>query len=163
MAIIRLAHTEPVNPKGTAPAITEAQIFAAFQRKIRQPQDFVTAIADCTVLSDEAGVVKRKVHFKQIGGDKPHVATELCTELPPHRVDFEMDNGSTVLNIVSAGPSGEPWDLYITYVFAWNRPELAVDSPAYAEAVAGYKAAAKTAVVSSIATTRQLVSEGKIE
>ncbi|CAK7563597.1 MAG: hypothetical protein SEPTF4163_001467 [Sporothrix epigloea] len=163
MTTIRLAHTVPVNPVGVTPVLTEAQVFAGFQRKIRRPQDFVPAIAECKVLSDEAGVVKREVHFKQMGGNHPHKASEVCTELPPHRVDFEMDNGSTVLNIVSAGSSGEPTDLYVTYVFAWKHPDLTVGSPAYREAEADHKATAKMAVESSIATTRRLVSAGDID
>ncbi|CAK7214363.1 hypothetical protein SBRCBS47491_002116 [Sporothrix bragantina] len=163
MTTIRLAHTIPVNPPGATPALTEAQVFAGFQRKIRRPQDFVPAIAECNVQSDEGGVVKREVTFKQNGGSHPHVATEVCTELPPHRVDFELDNGSTVLNIISAGSSGEPTDLYVTYVFAWKHPDLEVGSAAYNEAAAGHKKVAKMAVESSIATTRRLVSEGQIQ
>ncbi|CAK7206619.1 hypothetical protein SEUCBS139899_009419 [Sporothrix eucalyptigena] len=162
MATIRCAHTVPVNPPGTIPVLTEAQVFKGFQRKIRRPQDFVPAIAECSVLSDDGGVVERKVTFKQSGGH-PHVATEVCTELPPHRVDFEMDNGSTVLNIISAGSSGEATDLYVTYVFAWKHDDLGVGSAAYQEAEAGHKKVAKMAVESSIATTRRLVSEGEIQ
>ncbi|CAK7225713.1 hypothetical protein SCUCBS95973_005956 [Sporothrix curviconia] len=164
MITIRLAHTIPVNPLGVMPVLTEAQVFAGFQRKIRRPQDFVPAIAECSVLADEAGVVKREVTFKPTGSSShPHVAIEVCTELPPHRVDFEMDNGSTVLNIISAGSSGEPTDLYVTYVFAWKHPDLEVGSAAYNEAEAGHKKVAKMAVESSIATTRNLVAAGEIQ
>ncbi|CAK7243480.1 MAG: hypothetical protein STHCBS139747_005005 [Sporothrix thermara] len=166
MTTIRLAHTVPVNPPGATPVLTEAQVFAGFQRKIRRPQDFVPAIAACNVLSDADGVVTREVTFKPTpgtGGDRPLVATEVCTELPPHRVDFAMDNGSTVLNIVSAGSSAAPTDLYVTYVFAWKHDDLEEGSAAYEEAEAGHKKVAKMAVESSIAMTRRLVSEGEIQ
>ncbi|KIH89817.1 hypothetical protein SPBR_01081 [Sporothrix brasiliensis 5110] len=164
MTTIYLAHTVPVNPPGATPVLSEAQVFAGFQRKIRQPGEFVPAIAASEVLSDADGVVKRKVTFKAApNADHPTQVVEVCTEHAPHRVDYALDNGSTVLNLISTGSSGNADDLYVTYAFAWKHPEsLAVGSAEYSETEARHKAVAKLAVESSIATTRRLVSEGAI-
>ncbi len=58
----------------------------------------------------------------------------MCTEYAPLRVDFDMDNGTSVKNVVAVGPSGRPDDLYMTYVFAWKRPDLDEGTAAYREA-----------------------------
>lgn len=147
MTTIHLAHTVPVNPPGVTPVLSEAQVFAGFQRKIRQPWEFVPAIEKSEVLSDADGVVKRKVTFKPTPGSKdgavaghPTEVIEVCTELAPHRVDYALDNGSTVLNIISTGSSGDPADLYVTYVFAWKHPAtLAVGTAEYEAAEASHK------------------------
>ncbi|KAL1895605.1 hypothetical protein Sste5346_005074 [Sporothrix stenoceras] len=184
MTTIHLAHTVPVNPPGATPVLTEAQVFAGFQRKVRNPQEFVPAIEKSEVLSDANGVCKRKVTFKaaRAVAGHPTEVIEICTEHAPHRVDYELDNGSTVLNIISTGSSGDPSDLYVTYAFAWKHPAtLAPGSAEYQEAEASHKKVtipthiiiifqliangqvAKLAVESSIATTRRLVTEGQIQ
>ncbi len=155
MPTIRLAHTIPVNPPGVTPVLTEAQLFKGFQRKIRRPMDFVPAIAKCEVLTDENGVVKRHVTFKPPPGDdgtsgQLKEAVEICTELPPHRVDYKVDDGSTVSNIISAGSSGKLEDLYVTYSFEWQYPNLEVGSADYNKAEAEHKRVCLTCAGASI-------------
>ncbi|EFX05721.1 duf1857 domain containing protein [Grosmannia clavigera kw1407] len=166
MVTIHLAVTVPVNAPGASLVLSQVQVFAGFQRKIRQPQEFAPAIAKAEVLSDVGGVVKRRVTFKAPSapdtGGHPAEVLETCTELAPSRVDYELDNGSTVLNIVSTGTSGKPEDLYVTYVFAWKHADLEAGSMAAREVQTSHEKIAKVVVESSIATTRRLVSEGKI-
>jgi hypothetical protein len=65
MVKLHFAHTSPINPPGTLPVLTHAQVWAGLQRKIRFAQEFVPIIESCTVLSDENGVVTREVTFKK--------------------------------------------------------------------------------------------------
>lgn len=143
MVTIHLATTVAVNAPGVSPVLSQAQVFAGFQRKIRQPEEFVLAIAKSEVLSDVDGVVKRRVTFKAPSapgtGGHPAEVLETCTELAPSRVDYVLDNGSTVLNIVSVGTSGKPEDLYVTYVFSWKHDDLEAGSAAAQEAEAKHE------------------------
>lgn len=168
MTTIHLAHTAPVNPPGTTgPILTEEQVFKAFQHKIRRPSEFVAAIDKAEILSEdlESGIIKRRVTFKRgaVGG-QPTEVVEVCREMPPHRVDFELENGSQVWNIIGGDA---PDNLFVTYAFAWKHPELTGDdaratSAAYRAAEAEHKRLAKFSVESSLATTRKLVGSGLI-
>jgi hypothetical protein len=137
MATIHLAYTAPINPPDASPVLTQAHVFAGMRRKVRKAHEFVPVITDCEVLSEEGNVVTRKVQFRPGGG--PGLVTEVCTEYAPARVDFEQDNGSSVKNIVAAGPSGRDDDLFMTYLFAWKRDDLEEGTDAYKEAVETYK------------------------
>jgi hypothetical protein len=64
MVKLHLAYTSAINPSGSSPVLTEAQVWAGLQRKIRFAQEFVPVILSCDVVSDEAGVVVRDVRFK---------------------------------------------------------------------------------------------------
>jgi hypothetical protein len=62
MVNINLAYTSPINPSGASPILTQPQIWAGLQRKIRFAQEFVPVIESCEVLEeDEQGVVTREV------------------------------------------------------------------------------------------------------
>ncbi|OAA66815.1 DUF1857 domain containing protein [Niveomyces insectorum RCEF 264] len=149
MTVIHLAHTVPVNPPGASPVLTQAQVFAGFQRKIRKPWEFVPAIESAQVLADEGGVVRRRVVFKPDASGSSsssseaadRTVVEVCTEHAPSRVDYELDNGSTVLNVISAGSSGVATDLYVTYIFAWRHDELEAGSAAAEATEARHKEA----------------------
>ncbi len=41
-----------VNPLGVTPVITEAQLWAGLQRKVRFPTEFIPAITSCEVITD---------------------------------------------------------------------------------------------------------------
>ncbi len=137
MVTFHLAYSAPANPAGAQPVLTQAQLFAGFQRKVRQPSEFIPAIESAEVLSDEGNVVTRLVAFK--AGSGPAKVKEVCTILSPSRVDYHLENGSTVLNIISAGPSGAADDLYVTYTFEWKRDDLSEGSPEAKEAEETYK------------------------
>ncbi|KAL8382147.1 hypothetical protein RB595_006094 [Gaeumannomyces hyphopodioides] len=152
MAAFRHAHTEPVNPPGAEPVLTREQLWAGLQRKVRSPTEFAPAHESCQVVSDEGDVVTRTVQFKANWGPTGKV-TEVCTSYHPVQILFEMDSGDRVSNIVSVGPSGEPTDMFLTYVFDLKEPKGDAESTAKV---------AKSAVSGSIAKIRQLAKDGQI-
>ncbi|KAK5005322.1 hypothetical protein LTR16_007041, partial [Cryomyces antarcticus] len=77
-------------------------------------------------------------------------------------VDFHQPDGSTISNIISDGPSGQPSDLYMTYAFQWLHPEIERGSKVEAEALVMRKKTAKMAVEKSIESIRRMVKEGEI-
>src|SRR6266699_4498789 len=119
MVNIHLSYTAPVNPPGIEPVLSQARVFAGLQRKVRQPWEFVPAIESSEMLSEEGNVVTRLVKFKP-GEGPERVVKEMCTIYAPSRVDYQLDDGSSVLNIISAGPSGRADDLFLTFVFDWK-------------------------------------------
>lgn len=49
---LNFAASRLVNPPGVSPEITETQLWAGLQRKVRFPQEFVPAITSCEIISD---------------------------------------------------------------------------------------------------------------
>jgi hypothetical protein len=49
---LNFAASRLVNPPGAAPVLTEAQVLAGLELKVRAPQDFVPAIISCDLISD---------------------------------------------------------------------------------------------------------------
>lgn len=78
MVKLHLAHTSPINPPSATPVLTQTQVWAGLQRKIRYAQEFVPVIASCDVLEDKDGVVTREVVFKPGVGPKER-AREVVT------------------------------------------------------------------------------------
>jgi hypothetical protein len=70
MVTLHLAYTSAINPAGATPVLTESQVWAGLQRKIRFAQEFVPVIASCDVLEEKDGVVTREVVFKPGVGPK---------------------------------------------------------------------------------------------
>ncbi|KAF2013778.1 DUF1857-domain-containing protein [Aaosphaeria arxii CBS 175.79] len=162
MVNINLAYTARINPEGATPVLTYPQIWAGLQRKIRFAQEFVPVIKGCEVLSDQDGIVKRKVQF-QLGGPSPGGEfIETVTSYEPSWVCFEQQDGTQIRNIVSDGPSGEPDDLHMTYVFEYRLPNVEAGE-AEAKERKRLLALAKTAVESSIKTIREMVQDGRIK
>lgn len=89
MVKLQLAYTARINPSGASPILTEAQVWAGLQRKIRFAQEFVPVIESCTVLSDENGVVTRDVKFKPGAGPKPQ-AKEVVRSYWPSWVSHSL-------------------------------------------------------------------------
>lgn len=111
MSTINVAATVPINPPDLIP-LTHDQILAGLRRKIRYPSDFIPVIKKCIILRDENGTVSRRVVFE--GGRE---VVETCREYTPNRVQFVVDDGSEVQNIISQGQDGE---LNLTYAFSWK-------------------------------------------
>jgi hypothetical protein len=59
MVLIAVSFTAPID----SPTLTRAHLWTGLQRKIRHAEEFVPVIKSCTVLSEESGVVERKVVF----------------------------------------------------------------------------------------------------
>lgn len=119
MVVLHFAATAPVNPPDATPVLSQAQLWAGLKRKVRHADEFVPPITSCVVEKEEGNVVHRRVVFN---GTKE--VTETCTELAPHKVEFLMEDGTEVENIIGSGPSGKPEELYLTYSFKWKYPEM---------------------------------------
>jgi len=141
MAIIHLAYTAPVNPSGATPTLSQAQLWAGFQRKVRKPSDFVPVIASAEVTKEEGNVVTRTVTFKEgrpgaHGGSAGDQVVEVCSSYAPCRVDYAVSDGSSVSNIISQGPGGE---LFVTYAFAWKHEGMEEGGKEFEEAKAKHE------------------------
>ncbi|KAF2086099.1 DUF1857-domain-containing protein [Saccharata proteae CBS 121410] len=161
MVTLNLAFTAPVNPPGASPVLTTAQLWAGLQRKIRFAHEFVPVIGACDVLSEEEGgrVVTREVAFKQSPEKR---VREVCRSYEPARVDFNQTNGSTISNIISDGAGG-PADLYMTYCFEWQHPDVAADSDEARKLLESNKGTSRMAVEKSIESIREMVRDGRIK
>jgi hypothetical protein len=162
MVKLHLAYTGPINPAGATPVLTQKQVWAGLQRKIRFAQEFVPVIQDCKVLSDEHGVVTRDVIFKPGVGPKEK-AREIVTGYGNAWVDFQQEDGSIVKNIISDGASGEAKDLHMTYAFEFNFPNVEEGSEEAEEQMKKLKGTSKMAVEKSIETIRHMVIDGRIK
>ncbi|KAJ9619504.1 hypothetical protein H2203_008282 [Taxawa tesnikishii (nom. ined.)] len=174
MVNLHLAYTAPINPPNTTPVLNAAQCWAGLQHKVRHPQTYVKAIAECEIIEEEDGVVTRDVIF----GERPNEKVrEVCKNYEPtqrnvpgaqalkhgaFQVDFHQTNGSVISNIISDGPSGEPTDLYLTFAFQWVNKGVEAGSSEAEQLMKKYKAMAKTSVDKSIEAIRNEVKEGKI-
>ncbi|PSN68864.1 DUF1857-domain-containing protein [Corynespora cassiicola Philippines] len=163
MPTFHLSYTARINPAGASPTLTYPQIWTGLQRKIRHAEEFVPVIQGCEVLSDEAGVVKRKVQFKPGAGAASDTAVEVVRSFYPSWVDFVQEDGATIRNIVADGPSGELDDLHMTYMFEIRRPDLKEGSAEAEQELKRLKGMAKNAVESSIVTIREMVKDGRIK
>lgn len=123
MTTINLAYTAPINPAGATPVLSEDQIWIGLKRKVRRAQEFVPVIVACEVLSEEGNTVVRQATFKSEDPTKEtdDPVKEVCVHLPPSRVDFKQEDGSTISNIVSKDTDG---DLFMTYSFEWRHTKV---------------------------------------
>ncbi|KAK0724847.1 hypothetical protein B0H67DRAFT_480313 [Lasiosphaeris hirsuta] len=167
MVTFNVAYTAPINRPGQSP-LTRKQVWVGLERKIHHPSDFVPIIAACEVISEteEDGVptITRLVTFREGKGPSPDggPVKEVCKHYPPVRADFFQENGTKVANYISQGPSGEPEDLFLTFVFEWRHPTVEAGSEQEAKLDAQHKMTARNSVETTIETIRKLVSEGTI-
>jgi hypothetical protein len=77
-------------------------------------------------------------------------------------VDFEQTDGTTISNIISDGPSGEPEDLFLSYSFEWKHPDVEAGSAQATELQAKHKKTAQMAVDKTIETVRKMVQQGSL-
>ncbi|EGX95167.1 hypothetical protein CCM_03439 [Cordyceps militaris CM01] len=158
MTILHYAATAPVNPSGAAPVLTAAQVWEGLRRKIRHADQFVPLITSCVVEKEESNVVHRRVAFE---GSKE--MTEVCTELAPHKVEFRLEDGTEIENILAPGPSGGPSDLYLTYSFKWKFPKIEQGSQEEQDMRTQQQTMALGAVQSTIKVIREMVSDGRLK
>ncbi|KAJ2989863.1 hypothetical protein NUW58_g3251 [Xylaria curta] len=53
MVTFNIAYTAPINKTGATPILTQPQVWEGLKMKVRKAQDFVSAITECQVLSEE--------------------------------------------------------------------------------------------------------------
>lgn len=150
MVTINLAYTAPINPAGASPILCQDQIWAGLKRKVRRAQDFVPVIVACEVLSEEGNTVVRQATFRSEDNTKEtnNPVKEVCVHMPPSRVDFQQEDGSTISNIVSKGTEG---DLFMTYSFEWRHPKIEEGSQEQTDMRAKYEKASDTIAPKTIA------------
>lgn len=120
MVTINLALSVPLNHPGSNPLITPGQAWSALLRKARRPQDFVPVVRSCTILAETPTRISAEVSFHP-GVGHASVIRETCTLYPPCRLDYDMEGGSTAVNIVSEMPGD---GLMLTFVFGWAHPDV---------------------------------------
>ncbi|KAL1854368.1 hypothetical protein VTK73DRAFT_8764 [Phialemonium thermophilum] len=155
-----VAYTALINPAGSSPVLTRAQIWKALLLKIRSAETFVPGAIQSTVVLSESvdpvsrnPVTEREVVFRE--GQRK--VKEIVTAYEDCRVVFDQPDGSTVSNIVSEGADGE---LYLTYVFEWRHAGLSPEELAKAREKERHMA--KMAVEGTITAMRELVKSNKI-
>ena len=77
-------------------------------------------------------------------------------------MDFHQTDGSVISNIISDGPSGDQFDLYMTYAFQWLHPEVEAGSDKEKTLTKHHSDIAKMAVDKSIEAIRRMIGEGKL-
>ncbi len=92
-------------------------------RKARRPQDFVPVVESCDVISETTSVISAIVHFKP-GVAHARSIKETCKLSLPCRLDYDMEDGSVAANVISSGTNGNGDDLFLTFFFSWEHPEL---------------------------------------
>ncbi|PSS36796.1 hypothetical protein PHLCEN_2v1340 [Hermanssonia centrifuga] len=117
------AHTAIVNPPSASPVITQEQLWKALQQKARDPLRFVPVIETCDVIKEDTGGLTRVVTFKP-GTGPPGKITEVVVFAGQVKADFYMEDiGTSISNIISLGDGGDT-DMYLTFTFTWNFPEI---------------------------------------
>jgi hypothetical protein len=160
-----LAYTAPINPPGATPVLTQSQVWAGLERKIRAGQDFVGgAILSTDVLNESYDSKNRPVTTREIVfAEGNRKVKEECIAYEPNKVAFHQPDGSVVLNIVSQGQGEEGVDLWMTYCFEWLHPECEEDESGLAQRREKENKVAKMAVEETIRVMRQMVQDGRIK
>ncbi|KAM3524863.1 hypothetical protein NHJ13051_004277 [Beauveria bassiana] len=104
---------------------------------------------------EDNNVVHRRVVFE--GGKE---MTEVCTELARRRVDFRLQDGSEIENILPRGPSGE---LSPTYVLKWKFADIEEGCEEEQNLREEQQKMALGAVQSTIKVIRELVSNEELK
>ncbi|KAF2423696.1 DUF1857-domain-containing protein [Tothia fuscella] len=155
------AYTAPINPAGATPILKRETVFAGLKLKVRDATAFVPVIIHCEVVKEEGDVVTREIRFAE-GKGPPGLVKEVCVECEPTKVDFKQPDGSTISNIISDGPIGDPTDLYLSYSFEWIHEGVEAGSEEAKKLQEDHRKTAKMAVDKTIETIRKLVNDGKI-
>lgn len=86
---------------------------------------------------------------------------EVCESFGQQRVEFNQEDGSKVVNLLSVGSEGE---LCMTYQFDWRHEEIQEGEGEKVEEQRGkHLEMAKRSVESSIESLRRLLADGTIK
>jgi len=160
---IHNAFTAPVNPSGSNPLITHAQLWKGLEHKVRHAQDLVPVFTDCRVLKEEGNVITRRAFLKDGAMDhvKERFLEEVCTLYAPTKVDFLSpgNHNSLAQNVISDGPDE---DLQLTYIFDWTYPEVEVGSAEEKNKIEEQKKGAQTAILMTLKSVREMIGRGEL-
>ena len=107
MAVINLAYTGNVNPEGASPKLTEEQIWAALQRKVRRGQDFVPVIEATTVVKEERANEKNYPHVPAGEYSSRSVCDRLTRDHPAIHPEDGFGKSLIVLRHGGCGTRGQ--------------------------------------------------------
>jgi len=162
MVKVYAARTLPVNPPDAPLVLKRYLLWEALQRKIRHATEFVPAMRQCTVVSDEKDVVLRDCVLEHQNGELRNMREEV-TSYGKQWIIFRQSEGSVTTNIVSNGPDNTDQDLQLTYTFEWNYPDVEEGTAAHDKAIETTNMMALVGVKQSIITARKMVQEGVIK
>jgi hypothetical protein len=103
-----------------------------------------------------------ETHPPSVG--KPEALERFFTDnqmLTAGQAEFFQDNGSRVINLLTSGPDGIH-DLYLTFGFKWQHPEIEEGSPEIQKKKDEYRAVTFKAIGSTLDTIRKMKTEGKL-
>jgi Domain of unknown function (DUF1857) len=86
MVTINVAYTQPINPPGSTPVLTRAQLWAGLERKVRNAHEFVPVFEGCRVIEEHGNVVVRETKLKPMEGRPGKSQTETCKLYKPVKV-----------------------------------------------------------------------------
>jgi len=138
--------------------------------KVRKPQLFLKPIASCDVLEDTEESVLREAHFAPGFGPPGGKATERITHFKPLSNStgagletFTMQGSKgRVLNIISQGPSGRDDDLWMTFTFEWDHPEIEVGSQEEIAKQKEYQKNSPQAIEGVLKVIREMIAKGEL-
>ncbi|KAF9297303.1 hypothetical protein BGZ88_010486 [Linnemannia elongata] len=163
MSTTNFSFTTPINPPGEELVLTRSQVWAGLRHKVRHANEFVPMIYTCEVVSEEANVVTRVVTFEN--GKSP--MREVCTEHEPSRIEFILEDGSKVQNVLSLGTSpnstGSDKDLFLTYAFEWKVPQgVTKGTPQWDEMMADHTKRSSGSLLNTVKVLRSMAKDGRI-
>ncbi|KAE9964522.1 hypothetical protein BLS_008261 [Venturia inaequalis] len=171
MTVIYAAATAVVNPPGSELLISQDQLWEALE--LKRTQRFLAVIDTCEVLEDIDDTILREVKFKDGGGKfKAPVIGKTVQERVTHHAPISSTSGagvemfnvvgntSRVLNIVSTGAN--PGELYLTFTFEWDHPEIEKGSAEELAKQIQYQASAPAGLAGTLGKIREMVKAGEL-
>jgi len=76
MVVLYQSQTLPINPSGSSPALSLAEVWEVMMLKCRKPELFVAPMSDSSVLEETETFMKRSVTFKEGMGPPGGKVTE---------------------------------------------------------------------------------------
>jgi len=172
MPLIAVSQTLPINPGpthlgiiGALPVLSHADSWAGLRQKVDAPHKFLTSIANCKILGQKEGEIRRLVSYRP-GEGPPGEVEEIVRVIEPIRIDVSQPKtGARITHIVAPGTGslgeGEN-DLHLTLTFEFPHPEIAPGSEQEEEQRQKYRDLAKQSCQDTIDKIREMKENGEI-
>jgi hypothetical protein len=151
-----LSASVEVNPQGVTPVLSVEQMWRGLVMKAENALPFVHAMESCRVLETYPDGFLREIKLRGV------MMKERITFTPPVEVYFERIDAQGydgwITNVLSEGPGG----LMLTFTFAVGFPGAAPGSQEEREQGDAVRESYASAVESTLAATRRLVSENRL-
>ncbi|KAF7793580.1 hypothetical protein EIP86_004694 [Pleurotus ostreatoroseus] len=155
-----IATTKPINTPSATPVLTREQVFAGLKIRARDPVKYIPAITSCKIVKEDEAGLTRVITCKP-GTGPPGEVTEVVTYTKNVKVDFLMPkSGIAVSSIISIGE--DETDLYLTFTFTWNFPNIVEGTEEAAAKVKALTQVVKTIVSHTIEQLREMAKDGTV-